>query len=83
MTNERDEAHAEAYRHLQARELIAAYERGIAPQLLSVLNAWREDFPTVFTDEVEALRVKLQAARRGMEELQKKHTKKRRGRAKP
>ncbi len=73
MADERDETHADAYRHVQAGELIAAHKQGSVLQLLSILDAWRENFRNVFTDEVETLRVKLQIANRAMEELQQQY----------
>ncbi len=71
--DEQDEAHADAYRPVQAEQLVAAHEQGIVLQLLMILDAWRENFPNVFTDEVEALRVKLQYARRFIEEREQQH----------
>ncbi len=65
--DERDDEQDDAYRHVQAEQLVAAHEQGIVLQLLMILDAWRENFPNVFTDEVEALRVKLQDARRFIE----------------
>jgi len=71
--DEQDEAHADAYRHVQAEQLVPAHEQGIVLQLLMILDSWRENFPNVFTDEVEALRVKLQYARRFIEEQEQQH----------
>jgi hypothetical protein len=60
--DERDLAHAEQYRRLQARQMRDAYCAGALQRLAADLESWQAAYPDIMTAEIEALQSKLRLA---------------------